>query len=61
MCWISTEERIQFVKINKNIDPEWWLDKGELMELPEVPSTEVEERVEADAETSVIPEEAIEP
>ena len=31
------------------------------MELPEVPNTEVEERVEADAETSVIPEEAIEP
>ena len=35
----------------EDIDPDRWLDKGELVELPEVPTTEAEERSETEGDT----------
>ena len=43
----------------EDIDLDGWLEEGELTELPEVPITKVEERVETEVETSEIREAAI--
>ena len=40
----------------ENIDPDWWLDKGELMELPEVPREEAEVGVREQPEDQRRPE-----
>ena len=40
----------------EDIDPDQWLDKGELTELPEIPRAEAEERVGNEAEALGIPE-----
>ena len=45
----------------EDIDPNRWLDEGELTELPRIHITKIKERVEIKADTLEIPEVAIEP